>query len=41
VALGEIASAVTDVMKACDLPVMVDGDNGYGDVKNGVHVLHT
>src|SRR3954469_11023951 len=41
VALGAIASAVTDVMAACDLPVMVDGDNGYGDVKNVVHVLHT
>ena len=41
VALGEIASAVTDIVKASDLPVMVDGDNGYGDVKNVVHVLHT
>ena len=40
VALGEISSAVTDIMAACDLPVMVDGDNGYGDVKNVVHVLH-
>ncbi len=28
-------------MAACDLPVMVDGDNGHGDVKNVVHVLHT
>ena len=27
-------------MAASDLPVMVDGDNGYGDVKNIVHVLH-
>jgi len=40
VALGEISSAVSDIMAACDLPVMVDGDNGYGDVKNIVHVLH-
>jgi 2-methylisocitrate lyase-like PEP mutase family enzyme len=40
VALGEISSAVGDIMAACDLPVMVDGDNGYGDVKNIVHVLH-
>jgi 2-methylisocitrate lyase-like PEP mutase family enzyme len=40
VALGEISSAVGDIMAACDLPVMVDGDNGYGDVKNVVHVLH-
>ena len=41
VALGEISAAVTDIMAASDLPVMVDGDNGYGDVKNVVHVLHT
>jgi 2-methylisocitrate lyase-like PEP mutase family enzyme len=41
VALGEISSAVGDIMAACDLPVMVDGDNGYGDVKNVVHVLHS
>ena len=41
VALGEISSAVTDIMAACDLLVMVDGDNGYGDVKNTVHTLHT
>jgi 2-methylisocitrate lyase-like PEP mutase family enzyme len=40
VAYGEISSAVTDIMAASDLPVMVDGDNGYGDVKNTVHVLH-
>jgi 2-methylisocitrate lyase-like PEP mutase family enzyme len=41
VALGEISSAVGDIMAACDLPAMVDGDNGYGDVKNIVHVLHS
>jgi len=41
VALGEISSAVTDIMAASDLPVMVDGDDGYGDVKNIVHVLHS
>src|SRR5690606_15353124 len=41
VGLGEISFAVTDIMAACDLPVMVDGDNGYGDTKNAVHTLHT
>jgi 2-methylisocitrate lyase-like PEP mutase family enzyme len=41
VALGEISSAVKDIMAASDLPVMVDGDNGYGDVKNIVHTLHS
>jgi 2-methylisocitrate lyase-like PEP mutase family enzyme len=40
VAFGEISAAVADIMAASDLPVMVDGDNGYGDVKNVVHVLH-
>jgi 2-methylisocitrate lyase-like PEP mutase family enzyme len=40
VAFGEISTAVADIMAASNLPVMVDGDNGYGDVKNIVHVLH-
>jgi 2,3-dimethylmalate lyase len=39
--LGEISLAVRDTTTACDLPFMVDGDNGYGDVKNIVHTLHT
>src|SRR5262245_6439403 len=41
VALAEISSAVKDILAASDLPAMVDGDNGYGDVKNIVHVVHT
>lgn len=39
--LGEFSAAFRDIINACDLPVMVDADNGYGDVKNAVHVLHT
>jgi len=39
--LGEISAAVRDILSACDLPVMVDGDNGYGDTKTLVHTLHT
>jgi 2-methylisocitrate lyase-like PEP mutase family enzyme len=39
--LGEISTAVRDILSACDLPVMVDGDNGYGDTKTLVHTLHT
>ena len=39
--LGEISLAVRDVASASALPFMVDGDNGYGDVKNIVHTLHT
>ncbi len=41
VALGEISTAVRDILAVSDLPAMVDIDNGYGDVKNVVHVLHT
>jgi 2-methylisocitrate lyase-like PEP mutase family enzyme len=36
---GEISAAVRDIMAACDLPVFVDGDDGYGDVKNVVHTV--
>jgi 2-methylisocitrate lyase-like PEP mutase family enzyme len=39
--LGEFSAAVRDMLGACDLPVLVDADNGYGDVKNCVHLLHT
>jgi 2,3-dimethylmalate lyase len=36
---GEISAAVRDIMSACDLPAFVDGDDGYGDVKNVVHTV--
>jgi 2,3-dimethylmalate lyase len=39
--LGEFAAAIRDIVGACDLPVLVDADNGYGDVKNCVHLLNT
>ena len=39
--LGEFTAAFRDIIGACDLPVLVDADNGYGDVKNVVHLLHT
>jgi len=38
---GEIAAAVRDIMSACDLPAFVDGDDGYGDVKNVVHTVQS
>jgi len=38
---GEISAAVRDIMAVCDLPVFVDGDDGYGDVKNVVHTVQT
>src|SRR5215813_10523919 len=39
--LGEISAVVRDIMAACDLPVFVDADDGYGDVKNVVHTVQT
>lgn len=39
--LGDISQAVRDIRAACDLPVLVDADDGYGDVKNVVHTVHT
>ncbi|MBM3358654.1 MAG: isocitrate lyase/PEP mutase family protein [Betaproteobacteria bacterium] len=39
--LGEFTAAFRDIIGACRLPVLVDADNGYGDVKNCVHLLHT
>ncbi len=41
VGLSEMASGVRDIMSACDLPVMVDGDDGYGDVKNVTRTIRT
>jgi len=31
---------VLDIIHACDLPVLVDCDDGYGDEKNVVHTVH-
>ncbi|MBI2753854.1 MAG: isocitrate lyase/PEP mutase family protein [Betaproteobacteria bacterium] len=39
--LGDISQAVRDILAACDLPVLVDADDGYGDVKNVVHTVRT
>jgi len=41
VALGEISAGVRDIMAASDLPVLVDVDNGYGDVKNVVYATQS
>lgn len=41
VGLGEIAAGIQDIMRASDLPVLVDVDNGYGDVKNVVYAMQT
>jgi len=34
VAFGEMSAGMRDVMSASSLPVLVDGDDGYGDAKN-------
>jgi 2,3-dimethylmalate lyase len=39
--LGEISAGVRDTMSGSQLPVLVDCDNGYGDVKTAVHVVQT
>jgi 2,3-dimethylmalate lyase len=39
--LGDLSQAVRDIMAACELPVLVDADDGYGDVKNVVQTVHT
>jgi 2-methylisocitrate lyase-like PEP mutase family enzyme len=41
VGFGEMAAAVRDIMRACDLPVFVDADDGYGDVKNVVRTVQS
>jgi 2-methylisocitrate lyase-like PEP mutase family enzyme len=38
-AFGEISAGIRDIMAATSLPVMVDCDTGYGDVKNVVHTI--
>ncbi len=39
--LGEISAAVYDMIGVNDTPVLVDADDGYGDVKNVVNTVHT
>lgn len=41
IGLAEMSAAVQDCIRACALPVLVDGDTGYGDVINVVHTVET
>lgn len=41
VGLGEMSAGIRDIMAASSLPVMVDGDDGYGDVKNVARTIRT
>jgi 2-methylisocitrate lyase-like PEP mutase family enzyme len=36
---AEQAAGVRDIIAASDLPVLVDGDDGYGDAKNITHTI--
>ena len=36
---GEKSSAVREIIAASSLPVLVDCDDGYGDVKNTTHTI--
>ena len=38
-AYSEISAGIRDIMAATRLPVLVDGDTGYGDVKNVAHTI--
>jgi len=40
-ALGEMADAIRDIIAATSLPAIVDGDDGYGDVKSVVRLIET
>ena len=41
VGLGEMAQGVRDIVGAVNIPALIDGDHGYGDVKNVVHTMRT
>jgi 2,3-dimethylmalate lyase len=41
VGLGEMAAGVRDIMSGSSLPVLIDGDHGYGDVKNVTRTIQT
>ena len=41
IGLGEMAQSVSDIMLGSQLPVLVDADDGYGDVKNVTRTVRT
>lgn len=41
VGFGEMRNGVADILAATDLPVLVDADNGYGDLKNVARTVRT
>ena len=41
VGLGEMSAGMRDIMAGSTLPVLVDGDDGYGDAKNVARTIRT
>lgn len=41
VGLGEMSAGMRDIMAGSSLPVLVDGDDGYGDAKNVARTIRT
>lgn len=41
VSFGEMAEGVRDIMRGSDLPVLVDADEGYGDIKSVARTVQT
>lgn len=39
--LGEMSAGVREIMAGSQLPVLVDADDGYGDVKNVTHTIRS
>ena len=39
--LGEMVAGVVDILRATTLPVLVDADHGYGDVRNVTRTVRT
>jgi 2-methylisocitrate lyase-like PEP mutase family enzyme len=40
-ALEEMTVGARDILAATDLPVIIDADDGYGDIKSVAHTIHT
>lgn len=38
---GEIAEGIRDTMRGSSLPALVDGDDGYGDIRNVIRTVET
>lgn len=38
-ALGEMVAGIRDILAATDLPALVDGDDGYGDLRSVAHMV--